>query len=71
MKPGHAIRMEVKLRISDAPRRVHFQLNTNRTTDYDANLREFDLPDTNWHVISWTRSDMDLKPGDHVAVTSA
>jgi hypothetical protein len=72
MKPGKAIRMEVKVRISDGPRRVHFQLNTNRTTDYDANLREFDLPDTNWHVLTWTRtagSDLDVKPGDHVAVT--
>jgi len=69
LQPGKAIRMEVKVRISDAPRRVHFQINTNRTTDYDANLREFDLPDTNWHVLSWTRSDLDLKPGDHIAVT--
>ncbi|HUO98041.1 MAG TPA: hypothetical protein VMU01_05205 [Rhizomicrobium sp.] len=71
-KPGHAIRMEAKVRISEAPRRVHFQLNTNRTTDYDANLREFDLADTNWHVLTWTRqpgSDLDVKPGDHVAVT--
>jgi len=70
--PGHAIRMEAKVRISDAPRRVHFQLNTNRTTDYDANLREFDLGDTGWHVLSWTRtpgSDLDVKPGDRVAVT--
>lgn len=66
MKPGRAIRVEVKLRISDAPRRVHIQLNTDRTTDYDANLREYDLTDTGWHVISWTRPDMDLRPGDHV-----
>ena len=71
LKPGHVLRMEAKVRISDAPRRVHFQLNTNRTTDYDANLREFDLPDTNWHVISWTRTpaEMDLQAGDRVAVT--
>jgi hypothetical protein len=69
MAPGKAIRMEVKVRISEAPRRVHFQVNTNRTTDYDANLREFDLPDTNWHVLSWTRSDLDVKPGDHIALT--
>jgi hypothetical protein len=69
MAPGKAIRMEVKLRLSEAPRRVHFQVNTNRTTDYDANLREFDLPDTNWHVLSWTRSDLDVKPGDHIALT--
>jgi hypothetical protein len=69
LTPGHALRLEVKLRLSDAPRRVHFQINTNRTTDYDANLREFDLPDTGWHVISWTHTDLDVKPGDHVFVT--
>jgi hypothetical protein len=72
LRPGKAIRMTAKVRISDAPRRVHFQLNTNRTTDYDANLREFDLPDTNWHVLTWTRTagnDLDLKFGDRVAVT--
>ncbi len=69
LKPGHALRVEVKLRISDAPRRVHFQINTNRTTDYDANLREFDLPDTGWHVISWTHKDLDVKPGDNVFFT--
>jgi hypothetical protein len=69
LAPGKAIRMEVKVRISEAPRRVHFQVNTNRTTDFDANLREFDLPDTDWHVLSWTRSDLDVKAGDHIAVT--
>ena len=69
LTPGHAVRVEVKLRISDAPRRVHFQINTNRTTDYDANLREFDLGDTNWHVISWTHKDLDVKAGDQVFFT--
>jgi hypothetical protein len=74
---GTALRVEARVRISDAPRRIHIQLNTNRTTDYDANLREYDLPDTGWHVISWTRpllgagtvDDMDVKAGDHVSVT--
>ena len=76
---GYALRVEAKVRISDAPRRIHIQLNTNRTTDYDANLREYDLPDTGWRVISWTRpvkpggpeepDDLDLKQGDHVSIT--
>jgi hypothetical protein len=74
---GTALRVEARVRIGDAPRRIHIQLNTNRTTDYDANLREFDLPDTGWHTISWTRplngagtiDDMDVKAGDHVSVT--
>lgn len=69
LTPGHALRMEMKLRISDAPRRVHFQINTNRTTDYDANLREFDLGDSGWHVISWTHTGLDVKQGDHVFIT--
>lgn len=67
--PGHALKMEMKLRLSDAPRRVHFQINTNRTTDYHANLREFDIGDTDWHTISWTNTGLDVKPGDDVFVT--
>jgi hypothetical protein len=67
--PGHALRMEMKIRLSDAPRRVHFQINTNRTTDYHANLREFDIADTAWHTIAWTNTGLDVKPGDEVYVT--
>ena len=69
VKPGHALRVEMKLRLSDAPRRVHFQINTNRTTDYHANLREFDIADTDWHTIAWTNTGLDVKPGDDVFLT--
>jgi hypothetical protein len=68
-KPGHALRVEMKLRLSDAPRRVHFQINTNRTTDFHANLREFDIADTAWHTIAWTNTGLDVKPGDDVFFT--
>jgi hypothetical protein len=68
-KPGHALRVEMKLRLSDAPRRVHFQINTNRTTDFHANLREFDIADTDWHTIAWTNTGLDVKPGDDVFLT--
>jgi hypothetical protein len=68
-KPGHGLRMEMKLRLSDAPRRVHFQINTNRTTDFHANLREFDIGDTDWHTIAWTNTSLDVKPGDDVFIT--
>jgi hypothetical protein len=68
-RPGHALRVEMKLRLSDAPRRVHFQINTNRTTDFHANLREFDIADTAWHTIAWTNTGLDVKPGDDVFVT--
>jgi hypothetical protein len=68
-KPGHALRMEMRLRLSDAPRRVHFQINTNRTTDFHANLREFDIADTDWHTIAWTNTGLDVKPGDDVFIT--
>jgi hypothetical protein len=67
--PGHALKMEMRLRLSDAPRRVHFQINTNRTTDFHANLREFDIADTDWHTISWTNTGLDVKPGDDVFAT--
>jgi hypothetical protein len=68
-KPGHGLRVEMKLRLSDAPRRVHFQINTNRTTDHHAHLREFDIGDTDWHTIAWTNTGLDAKPGDDVFVT--
>lgn len=67
--PGHEVRVVIKLRISDAPRRVHIQINHTHTTDVHATLREFDLPDTNWHVISYTTKDFDAKPGDDVFVS--
>jgi hypothetical protein len=66
-KPGHEFRIETRIRVSQAPRRVNLQVATQRSTDYDANLMEYDIPDTtNWHVISMTTHGFDAWPGDTV-----
>jgi hypothetical protein len=65
-RPDRELRLEAKLRISDAPRRVHFQINHTRTANVHINLREFDLPDTNWHTISFTTKDFDATPQDEI-----
>ena len=66
-KPGHEFRIEARIRVSHAPRRVNLQVATQRSTDDDANLMEYDIPDTtNWHVISMTTHGFDARPGDTV-----
>jgi len=66
-EPGMRLRIETRIRVSHAPRRVNLQLFTQRTTDYHSNLMEYDIPDTNnWHIISWTPPDLDVRPGDTV-----
>lgn len=66
-KPGRALRIEARIRVSQAPRRVNLHLNTQRTTDFHSHLMEFDIPDAgNWHVISMTTRDFDAGPGDVV-----
>ncbi|HEX9974118.1 MAG TPA: hypothetical protein VGD14_18760 [bacterium] len=66
-KPDYQFRIEVRIRVSHAPRRVNLHLNTQRTTDFHSHLMEFDLPDTvNWHTISMTTNNFDAKPGDNV-----
>ncbi|MDR3528623.1 MAG: hypothetical protein P4L57_15240, partial [Rhizomicrobium sp.] len=67
--PGHEVRLEMKIRISDAPRRVHVQINHTRTSNPHPTLREFDIGDTNWHVISYTTKNFDAKPSDDVFVS--
>ncbi|MBK8943769.1 MAG: hypothetical protein IPM32_00725 [Ignavibacteriae bacterium] len=67
--PNFQLRVEAKVRLHIAPRRLNFMINTNRTTDYHIDLMEFDIPDTtNWHVISMTTKKFDAKPGDTVYV---
>jgi hypothetical protein len=64
---GRALRIEARIRVSHAPRRVNLQLLTQRTTDFDSNLMEFDIPDTaNWHTISLTLPRFDAGPGDAI-----
>jgi hypothetical protein len=66
-KPGHEFRIEARVRSSHAPRRVNLQVLTQKTTDYDSNLMEYDIPDTeNWHTISMTTRGFDAKPGDTI-----
>ena len=65
--PRYEFRIEARIRVSHAPRRVNLHLNTQRTTDFHSHLMEFDIPDTlNWHTISMTTRDFDAKPGDTV-----
>ncbi len=66
-KPGFAIRVEARIRVSDAPRRVNLSLNTQRTTDFHRDLMEFDIPDSkSWHTISFTDATLGARPGDTV-----
>jgi hypothetical protein len=66
-KPGHAFRIEARVRSSHAPRRINLQILTQRTTDYESNLMEYDIPDTeNWHTFTMTTHGFDAKPGDTI-----
>lgn len=62
------LRVEARVRIHNPPRRVNFMVNTQRTTDFHLDLMEFELPDTNWHVISMTTRDLDAVPGDSLYI---
>lgn len=65
--PHCELRVEARIRVSHAPRRVNLHLNTQRTTDFHTHLMEFDIPDTsNWHTISMTTHRFDAVPGDSV-----
>ncbi len=66
-KPGHALRVEARIRVSQAPRRVNLHVNTQRTTDFHSHLMEYDIADTTgWHTISMTARGFDAGPGDQV-----
>ena len=68
----YQLRVEARVRLHDAPRRLNFMVNTQRTTNYHEDLMEFDIPDTNaWHVISMTTKKFDVLPGDSVYVQLA
>jgi len=65
--PKYALRIEARIKVSDAPKRVNLHLNTQRTTDFHSHLMEFDIPDTStWHTISMTTQRFDAVPGDSV-----
>ncbi len=70
--PAHELRVEARIRVSHAPRRVNFMVNTQRTTDFHQHLREYDIRDTDgWHTISMTTRDLDARPGDTLFVQLA
>ncbi len=72
VKPGYRLRVEARIRVSHAPRRVNLCVNHQRTTDYHANLMEYDIADTsNWHTISMTARSFETKLGDTVAAQLA
>ncbi|HDQ43942.1 MAG TPA: hypothetical protein ENN17_00390 [bacterium] len=67
--PAYELRVEARVRVNRAPRRINFMINTQRTVDYHEHLMEFDIPDTTgWHVVSYTTNQFDARPGDTVYV---
>ncbi|MGE5811949.1 MAG: hypothetical protein ACM339_10620 [Ignavibacteria bacterium] len=66
---ANQLRVEAKVRVHNAPRRLNMMVNTNRTTNFHIDLMEFDIPDTTgWHIISMTTKKFDARPGDSVYV---
>lgn len=66
-KPEYELRVETRIRVSHAPRRVNLHVNHQRTTDFHSHLMEFDIPDTaHWHTISMTTHDFETTPGDSI-----
>jgi len=66
-QPGHELRIEARIRVSHAPRRVNLHVNTQRTTDFHTHLMEFDIPEAEgWHTISMTTHGFSAQPGDSV-----
>lgn len=65
-RPGYAIRIEARVRLHTAPRRINLSLNTPHTSDFHKDLTEFDFDDTEWHTISFTDPDLHVKPGEPV-----
>lgn len=67
--PNYQLRVEAKVRLHNAPRRLNMMVNTNRTTNFHIDLMEYDIPDTSdWHIISMTTKKFDAHPGDTVYV---
>ncbi|MGC1242905.1 MAG: hypothetical protein WA874_15050 [Chryseosolibacter sp.] len=67
IRPEYELRVEARIRVSHAPRRVNLHVNHQRTTDFHSHLMEFDIPDTiNWHTISMTTRDFETQMGDSI-----
>jgi hypothetical protein len=64
-KPGHEVRIEARVRVSHAPRRINMQIQTPRTTDYHSHLMEYDIAEAEvWQTVSMTTHGFDGGPGD-------
>lgn len=70
-RPDRELRVEARVRSHVAPRRINLSFNHSRTTDFHANLAEYDLGDTDWHVISLTTHGFDARPEDEIFVQLA
>ncbi len=67
VRPEYELRVEARIRVSHAPRRVNLHVNHQRTTDFHSHLMEFDIPDTvNWYTISMTTRDFETQIGDSI-----
>jgi hypothetical protein len=60
------LHVEARVRSRTAPRRLNLSVNHTRTTDFHANLAEFDLADTEWHTLAFTTHGFDAGAGDEV-----
>jgi len=66
-RSGFELRAEARIRTDTAPRRVNLSFNTQKTTDFDSHLMEYDLAETGtWYTISLTTRGFDARPGDTV-----
>lgn len=66
-QPGTELRIEARVRTSHAPRRINLSFNTQRTTNFEGDLSEFDIAEAGvWQTISFTTKDFDARPGDQL-----
>ncbi|MDQ8202350.1 hypothetical protein [Pelagicoccus sp. SDUM812003] len=67
--PGNELRIEARIRLSEAPRRVNIMINTQRTVDFHQQLAEYDISESGeWRTISYTTKNFDAVPGDQIFV---
>ncbi len=66
-KPGFELRYEVKVRTPQAPKRMNLYLHTDKTdhskhsfNTHNSLLREYDLPDNEWHTLSLTTRNFEI-----------
>ena len=66
-RDGWELRVEARVRASQAPRRINLHVNTQRTTDFHSHLMEYDIPEAGvWRTISMTTHGFPVRPGDTV-----